>query len=64
MFLSKLLNGIYHVYYFKENGKNLKSQLIQNTKVRLINSLQTLNRNLNLGNKTNSPPIELKKFHL
>ena len=62
MFLSKLPNGIYHVYYFKEDGKKTKISTHTKLKSEAYKFLASFQEKLKLKQQNKIYSIDLKGF--
>ena len=62
MFLSKLPNGVYHIYYFKENGKKSKISTHTKHKSEAYRFLANFEQEFKLRKQNKLSPIDLKKF--
>ena len=62
MFLSKLLNGVYHIYYIKENGKKSKISTHTKHKSEAYKFLSNFEQEFKLRLQNKLSPIDLKKF--
>lgn len=62
MFLSKLSNGIYHIYYFKENGKKTKISTRTKYKSEAYKFLSNFEQEFKLRQQNKLSPIDLKKI--
>ena len=62
MFLSKLPNGIYHIYYFKENGKKSKVSTHTKLKSEAYKFLTNFEQEIKSRKENKLSPIELRQF--
>jgi integrase len=62
MFLSKLPNGIYHIYYFRGNGKKTKISTHTRHKSEAYKFLANFEREFKLRQQNKLTPIDLKKL--
>lgn len=62
MFLSKLPNGIYHIYYTQENGKQTKISTRTKLKSEALKFLSNFSKELENRKQLKTTPIGLKSF--
>ena len=62
MYLSKLSNGVYHIYYFKEDGKKTKISTHTKYKSEAYKFLSNFEQEFKNRQQNKLSPIAIKKF--